>query len=269
MARRTRAARVRLWALLVVLAGTLLWAACDIHSRRARTEWRRSVQVSVVLVQLGQVDRASLIALHASFPALEKRLAMEHQRLGGSLARPIAFTVFGPVSVDRPPPADPDGSIMSLARHSFEQWRWTRAVDHGSGLESASFDSRIYVALRAPSDDSRSWVEGSSEQGGRIGVARVELERSDVGLALFVVAHELFHTLGATDKYDDQGRARVPEGLVEPNRVPLYPQRFAEVMTRNVALAPDTERPPESLAELGVGDATAREIGWLSSAPSK
>jgi hypothetical protein len=267
--RARRAIGVRVYVLLAALAGTLLWAWHDVRARRQRTEWQRPVEVSVALVELGQVDRPSLIALRQSFPALEKRLAVESHRFGKSLARPIAFTIFGPVAVDRPPPADPDDSLVSLARHAYEQWRWTRAVDRGSGLESAGFDSRIYVVVRAPSDSARSWVEGSSEQGGRVGVARIELARCSVSLALFVVTHELFHTLGATDKYDAQGRALIPQGLVEPNRAPLYPQRFAEVMTRNLVLAPGAERPPESLSELGVGDETAREIGWLSSGPSK
>src|SRR4051812_44700124 len=256
-ARSTSLARIRLWVLVAVLAGTVLWAWRDVRSRRARTEWRRPLEVSVALVELGQVDHASLIALGRSFPALESRIAAEYRRFGGALARPVSFTTFGPVSVDRPPPTDPDGGIMSLARHAYEQWRWTRAVDRGSRLDSGSFDSRIYVVVRAPGDATRSWVEGSSEHGGRVGVARIELERSTVGLALFVVTHELFHTLGASDKYDEQGRAQIPAGLVEPERVPLYPQRFAEVMTRNLVLAPGVERPPESIGELGVGSETA------------
>jgi hypothetical protein len=258
-----------LWVLIAMLACTVLWAWRDIRARKARNEWRHPIEVSVALVQLGQVDGPSLSALRASFPALEQRLAEEYRRFGGTLSRPVAFTIFGPVSVDRPPPADPDGSFLRLAQHAYDQWRWTRAVDRGSGLEPADFDSRIYVVVRAPSDSTRSWVEGSSEQGGRVGVARIELARSTVGLALFVVAHELFHTLGATDKYDERGRARIPAGLVEPDRVPLYPQHFAEVMTRNVVVAEGVERPPESVAELGMGSETAREIGWLSSGPSK
>jgi len=272
-ARRARssgiASRFRLWALIALLAGTLLWAWRDIRARKERTEWQRPVEVSVALVEFGQVDRPSLSALRDRFPALERRLAEEYHRFGGTLSRPVAFTIFGPVSVDRPPPADPDRGLVSLARHSYAQWLWTRAVDRGSALESSAFDSRIYVVVRAPSDASRSWVEGSSEQGGRVGVARIELQPSTVDLALFVMTHELFHTLGASDEYDEQGRALIPAGLVEPDRVPLFPQRFAEVMTRNVVLAPGNERPPESLAELGVGNETAREIGWLSSGPSK
>jgi hypothetical protein len=173
--------------------------------------------------------------------------------------------VFGPVNVDRPPPPDPDATLSSLARHAYEQWLWTRAVDRGSNLPSRSFDSRIYVLARVPQDSARNWVEGSSEQGGRVGVARVDLDGTMVDLAMFVVTHEFFHTLGASDKYDANGRALIPDGLVEPNRVPRYPQRYAEVMTRNRVVALGIERPPESLAELGVGLETAREIGWSSS----
>ena len=262
-------ARIRLWVLVGSLGATIAWAAHDYRSRRARTEWQQPVQVAVALVQLGDVDSRAVAGLRARFPALEARLTSEFQRYGGRLSHPIAFTLFGPVVVDRAPPADPDGSYLSLIGHAYEQWRWTHAVDVGSALPSANFDSRIYVLVKAPRETTRSWVEGSSELGGRVGVARIELAPFSVDLALFVVAHEFFHTLGASDKYDATGRALIPDGLVEPTRVPLYPQRYAEVMTRNLVLAPGNERPPQSLAELGVGALTAEELGWPGSAPSK
>ena len=142
-------------------------------------------------------------------------------------------------------------------------------MDVGSSLPARAFDSRIYLLLRAPRERERSWVEGSSELGGRVGIARIELDASTEDLALFVVGHELFHTLGASDKYDAIGRTLIPDGLVEPERVPLYPQRYSEIMTRNLVLAPGSERPPDSLSELGVGALTARELGWSSSNPPK
>ena len=71
------------------------------------------------------------------------------------------------------------------------------------------------------------------------------------------------HTLGATDRYDAAGRTIVPDGLAEPTRVPLYPQRFAEVMGRNRPLSLGEEVVPASLDELALGDRTATEIGWL------
>jgi hypothetical protein len=106
-------------------------------------------------------------------------------------------------------------------------------------------------------------VEGASQEGGTVGVVEVELDRTMVDFALFVTTHELLHLLGAKDKYDASGRSLVPEGLAEPEQRPLYPQRHAEVMARNVALSPTEERPPESLSDLKVGATTAREIGWV------
>jgi hypothetical protein len=266
---RTFASRLRLGVLLGLLAATAVWALLDVRSRRARTEWQRPLEVAVVLVELGAVDPSALVSLRARFPALETRLRDEYHRHGGQLPRPVNFTLFGPVTVDRAPPADPDTTLLSLGQHAYEQWRWTHAVDVGSNLKARGFDSRIYVLVRAPHDRSRSWVEGSSELGGRVGMARIELGASTVDLALFVVTHELFHTLGASDKYDANGFALIPDGLVEAERVPLYPQRYAEVMTRNLVIAAGSERPPDSLAELGVGALTARELGWTGSEPPK
>lgn len=262
--------RLRLWTLSGLFVGTLVWAWRDVASRRARNNWQRPLEVAVALVQLGPVDRAALRSLRSSFPALESRLRSEYRRYGGTLAEPVRFTLFGPVVVDRPPPSDPDGSLWGLTRHAYNLWRWTHAVDLGSELPARAFDSRIYVVVRAPREAGRSWVEGSSELGGRVGMARIELDAETIDLALFVVTHELFHTLGASDKYDEaSGRALLPVGLVEPERIPLYPQRYAEIMTRNLVLARGSERPPAALAELGVGRETAREIGWPSSEPPK
>jgi hypothetical protein len=95
-----------------------------------------------------------------------------------------------------------------------------------------------------------------------VGVAQADIDAETIDFALFVAAHELMHTLGASDKYDSAGRALYPSGFAEPERAPLYPQAGAEIMARNLPIAPNTERPPNTLDELFVGDVTAREIGW-------
>jgi len=266
---RTVGARLRLGILLGLLVVTLAWAYREVRSRHTRNEWQRPLEVAVAFVQLGAVDPSIVAELRARFPALELRLRDEYHRYGGQLPRPVNFTLYGPVAIDRPPPPDPDATLLSLAQHTYERWRWTHAVDIASDLPMRAFDSRIYLLLRPPHDETRSLVEGSSEFGGRVGVARIELAPSTVDLALFVVTHELFHTLGASDKYDSNGLTVIPDGLVEPERVPLYPQRYAEVMTRNLVVAAGTERLPDSLAELGVGALTAREIGWSGSERQK
>jgi len=79
-----------------------------------------------------------------------------------------------------------------------------------------------------------------------------------------VVAHELLHTLGATDKYDRaSGRPQVPDGLGDPGQTPLFPQRYGEIMAGRIATSAGDAVIPDGLAQMRVGPATAREIGWL------
>ena len=56
-----------------------------------------------------------------------------------------------------------------------------------------------------------------------------------------VIAHELLHTVGATDKYRIADDApRFPDGYGDPAQVPLYPQQRAELMAGRRMLTPDT-----------------------------
>lgn len=255
--------RVRVALLLSVLAVVLLWAWNDRRQRRARNEWRRPVEVALVLLRAGPVDPSALDALRARIPELEERLSAELTRhRGGKGMRPLSFQVYGPIDVVSGPPKPTADDLEGLARHAWRTWRYYRHVDRAAEVEWRAADSRLYLVVRPPRHAAITAVEGQSEQGGRVGSVEVELDLTMVDLALFVATHEVFHTLGATDKYDARGLARLPEGLPEPARQPTYPQVAAEIMARNLVIAPGRERPPESLRELAVGPATARELGW-------
>jgi hypothetical protein len=78
-----------------------------------------------------------------------------------------------------------------------------------------------------------------------------------------VLAHEVLHTLGATDKYDfATGQPVVPEGLGEQDRQPLYPQDFGEIMAGRIATSARDAIVADSLEQMLVGPVTALEIGW-------
>jgi len=96
--------------------------------------------------------------------------------------------------------------------------------------------------------------------GGELGLVRARVDGPDATLALTALAHELLHCLGATDKYDAEGHALLPQGLAEPERA--LPQRRAEVMVGEVPLAAGRGRLPETLDELAVGPLTAAEVHW-------
>jgi hypothetical protein len=153
-------------------------------------------------------------------------------------------------------------SAIAAARYTWERSRYLAPIDEAVGMRTRKFDARVYLVLR-PSTRDRNFVEGLSELGGRVGMVEVEMDKGMIDFALFVAMHEIFHTLGATDRYAPDGAILLPEGLGDPDASPLYPQRHAELMARLRAVSPTMGVSPESLDELKVGATTAREIGWL------
>jgi len=255
-----RAKHVRVAILLSVLAVVVLYALRDVMRRRERADWDRTLDVALVLVTEGSADAAALGDMRSRVPALAARLRDQFARYRPSAPAPFAFTVYGPVPRAVALPDPPGDGLVAAMRHAFALWRFTRDIDGRATVPSRGFDARLYVVVRPPTD--RALVEGISEHGGHIGIASSELDGSTVDLALFVAAHELFHILGASDRYAADGSTLFPDGLAEPDLVPQFPQRYAELMARNRPLSATDEARPESLDELWVGAKTASEIGW-------
>ena len=253
---------MRVTALLLVLVGVLLWAGNDWLRRRARKAWAAPLRVALVLVEREPVPPELLQRLESRVLDLEQRLLRERQRHTGKAEPPFAFVVKGPVSAASDAPRVGEQDVPGLIKHTWALWQWTRDVDQRAGVEWRGYDSRIYLVLKPAQHRAPAFVEGESEDGGRVGVASADIADDMLDFALFVASHELFHTLGASDKYDPNGHASFPGGFADPGRQPRFPQPGAELMARNVPLEEGVERPPDTLEELWVGDETAREIGW-------
>ncbi len=254
--------RARVAFLLGVLAVVLARGAIDYVRRHERSTWQRPLEVALVLIEQGSVDPVALAQFQERVAALEESLEAEFSRYGGAF-RPIRFRQFGPVrSTTEPPRAGREPSRLEPLYLAYELWRFARETDRAAGLRGR-FDGKVYVLLSVPSSERQALVEGLGQEGGHIALTNVELSEDSVDFGLFVVAHELFHLLGASDRYDESGRSIIPDGLAEPGASPLYPQRGAEVMARGRILAPGVEEPPGHLSELRVGTRTATEIGWL------
>lgn len=263
--RRKRFFLVRVSVLLSVLFIVVLFAVKDVQSRRERNAWRRTLDVAVVLVHpqdSAPLDPDALRGLSERIPALEEHLHAEAERHHPGIGPPFRIKMFGPIDVVAAPPKPESDGPIDLAKQAARLALWLHDVDPKAGVEPGFWDSRVYVSVRPPASAKRRFASGQSEQHGRVGTVDVEIDPSMIDLTLFVVTHELLHTIGATDKYDESGRTLIPDGLAEPSAVPLYPQRFAEVMSRNRPVSPTLEVIPESLDELAIGVMTAREIGW-------
>jgi hypothetical protein len=103
-------------------------------------------------------------------------------------------------------------------------------------------------------------------QKGLIGVVNAFASEGQQAQNNVIIAHELLHTVGVTDKYDTRSGGNMPAylgGFAEPDKDPVLPQDYAEIMAGRIPLSESEAEIPESLDQVLVGTATAREINWL------
>ncbi len=256
---------LRVGALVAILVVVAAWAGGVHRIRSSRVQWDRPVEVAVVLLSPTGIDAMRVSRLRDGLGELEARLSAEFARYRGG-GTPFSFKLVGPVPFNGPIAFTPDSDgFIDRAAHSFRLWKTLRGVHAAAGFDPKPYDARIYLLLEpaAPGGGGeRTFAEGAGAAGGDVGFVRAVASSNDAVLALTAVAHELFHCLGATDKYDAAGHAVVPDGLAEPDLSPQYPQQYAEWMVGEIPTGPAQGRVPSSLAEIRVGTVTAREIGW-------
>lgn len=121
---------------------------------------------------------------------------------------------------------------------------------------------RIFVLYHDPST-LEAVPDSHGLQKGLVGVVHGFAQPVMASSNNIVIAHELMHTLGASDKYaPGSGEPLYPIGFADPERQPLYPQTEAEIMAgRRAVSAHEFEMPP-GLRDVVVGPATALEIHW-------
>ncbi len=257
--------RARVKVLLVMLAGVLVWSGFTLMRRASRVKWTRPLQVSVVLVSTQDISQDVGFAWRDSLPRLEKWITTQ-LRLYRSFEPESAvhFTVGVPVKVAALPDFEPlSDELTDRAQHALALSRSLTELEKAALLPSGRYDARLFVVLTPEKPEELARVEGIAARGGEIGMVRAPLTEKSIDLELSALAHELFHCLGALDAYDADGHAKVPEGLVEPARDPLYPQTFAEVMAGEIPLGPAQGRVPRTLDEVAVGPSTAAQLNWL------
>ena len=122
----------------------------------------------------------------------------------------------------------------------------------------------IVVARYHRSDELPQKMHSIAIAAQRLAVARLVAEPLYSTHNRVVLAHEILHTVGAADLYaPSSGLPLYPDGYAEPERRPLYPQRRAELMAGRIPGSPGQMREAFSLAEVVIGEYTAREINWI------
>lgn len=225
--------------------------------------WKRPVWVVLYPINADeQADTQMYIdALSAEhFDDISGFFAREAGRYNINLNPVTEFHLAQSLSV-QPPEIGLQASLPERVFWSLSMRWWSWKNDNRSGPEP---DVRIYLRYFSPKKNQQ-LSHSLGLQKGMIGLVNGFASVDYMGTNNFVIAHELMHTFGASDKYSLETNEPVfPDGYADPQQTPLLPQTRAEVMAGRVKVSPGWLLMPQSLDDVIVGPATAREIGWPS-----
>ncbi|HVW68265.1 MAG TPA: hypothetical protein VHB68_04785 [Steroidobacteraceae bacterium] len=193
------------------------------------------------------------------FQSIETFFARESHRYGVKLDEPVHVELY-PQGKKLPPQLAPEAGPVGVAWWSLKL-RWFAATATSVPGRTPS-RIRLFVLYHDPAA-LQITPDSHGLQKGLMGVVHAFAQKEMTGSNNIVIAHELMHTLGATDKYDPRtGAPLYPTGFGDPDLRPLYPQALAEIMAGRRALSPTSFEMPASLRDVVVGAATADEVRW-------
>jgi len=250
---------LRIAILLLVLA---IAAYSNWYDKYSTTDWDETLWVGVFPIDAGDGEAAARYIAEldtADLADIESFINNEAHRYGVLLDRPVRVDLYPQVR-ERPPEHPADGNILAAMWWSLKMRMYARRNSHPDGYPPPQI--RIFVLYHDPTF-TQSVPHSVGLQKGLVGVVHAFAQRSMTRPNNVVIAHELLHTLGASDKYDPATLAPLyPIGYADPGKVPRYPQTLTEIMAGRYAIDEHNFEMPESLAEVRVGAATALEIRW-------
>lgn len=232
-------------------------------TRASSTDWEQTLWVNVYPINgdgSGEAEDYIKQLTAGDFSQVSEFLIRETGRYGYTSNEPLKIYV-GPMITARPPQPPASGNWFSIAGWSlsFRYWAWS--ATRGDSLPTP--DVKIFMVFFHP-DTSVALEPSLGLSKGMIGIVNAFASHRMAGSNQLVVAHELLHTLGATDKYDPRTNLPTfPNGYADPEHHPLYPQPGTEVMGGRRAVSASVAEIPDSLRNVTIGRATALEIRLL------
>jgi hypothetical protein len=243
--------------LLVVLVSTCM-------NERRLASWQQSVWVTVYPIVADQdaVTQAYASGLdEASFDEINQFFERDLQLYGVSLSPAVHFQL-APLSREIPPAIPDRHSPVAIAVWSLKMRWWSWRMQRKDGLSAP--DIQMFVLYHTLGGKSEMNMSVGMRKG-MYGLVKAYAGNNMNSYNQIVIAHELLHILGATDKYVfSTGDPEFPFGYAAPRQRPLFPQTQAEIMGGRIPLSSFESEVPDSLAQCRIGQKTAEEIGLLA-----
>ena len=253
--------RLRIAVLLYVL---LFVAAAQFFTARNAADWDAPLWVDIYAVagDDSAVTRRFVESLSVTeFADAEAFFTREAKRYGVELEQPFKLRVIGEYADGLPQLDARAGPFGVLVWSLRMRWLATRLSWQA---EEPSGDIVVFAVFHEPTNGV-ALDRSTALDKGLIAVANLFAGRDARATNQIVLAHELLHTLRATDKYSLESNApSYPDGYAAPDARPLLPQSKAELMAGRIPLDERRAEMPSDLGAVVIGAATAREIGWQS-----
>ena len=253
-----RPATVRVCLLLTVL---VIVGFTSTHQLIYTRNWNQTLQVSVFPINGdGHLSTDAYIQSlgNNTFSAINRWGEREASRYDLNLRAPFRVTLGEQIS--NVPPTFPDNAnafdvlIWGLR---FRYWAWKNTPEDNAKL------TRVRMFVVYQTGDDKPLQHSLGMQKGLMGLVYAFSLPQQSAQNNVVIAHEMLHTVGATDKYGVYGNPLYPQGFANILRQPVYPQRYAEIMAGRIPTSSYDSYMAESLRSVIVNEHTAREINWL------
>ena len=249
----------RILALLLVLASVAVY----VKDQKLVTQgWYKTLEIVVYPINPDNdpIVRRYIDSLSTNtFSRLDAFIQREAAKYNTVTRQPTKTRLGQTLTLQPPqPPRAANNPLQAIVWSlKLRYWVWKHAPKEAGD----NYLVRMFVNYHPPSISRLHHSVGL--QKGLIGVVNAYASKSQSGQNNIVIAHEFFHTVGATVKYDALGQPSVPDGLGEPSKSPLFPQQKTEIMAGRRAISPRQSEMPAGFKHIVVGRKTAREIGWL------
>ncbi len=255
--------KFRIFILLIILGTVIQQSFLD----KADLDWKDNFYVVVypINADAGNPESASEVSAYIKtltrddFEPIAAYFATEGARYNLGLRRPVEVQL-GDVIQETPAAPPTNGNVLSTIIWSL---KFRLFAFNNSPKVNVKPDIKLYLLYYNPKTHPV-LSHSTALNKGRIGRVNLFGDAKYAKKNLVIIAHELLHTLTATDKYDLNTTLPIfPDGFAEPDKQPLYPQDSAELMGGRVPLSESKAGIPTSLAQTLIGPKTAQEIGWL------
>jgi hypothetical protein len=224
--------------------------------------WKAPLTIAVYPINADGSDHATayIEAIDEdTFDPIEDFFAQEAEDYELGLMQPMKVIVAA--EIDQLPPDPPtERNLFNVIWWSLKLRHWAHS---SSWQEGISPDGKLFV-LYYDTDGNDLLDHSLGLKNGMIGIVHAYAADRSSGKNNVIMAHEILHTIGATDKYDLHSHQPIfPDGYAEPDLALRYPQKLAEIMGSRIPVTSAKSTMPPDLNHTLIGPLTAKEINWI------